>query len=438
MSAPPQPHHTNTGAPSLTVAAGASPESIAATFSADPRIHFSTVTGRWAFEDNDGSEWEYDAKGGAWIQVADDDLIRKQQAAYSVAGVDEEASCSCSPVTCLGLEFNAVVTQAPAAPMLKRLNKKRKEPEDYTSATTPQAGHSIKRGKNAKDNSAASSSAQQSQPRKSKNTAVYVTRLPSDTTREELAERFQRCGVLEEDDDGDPKIKLYAREDGSFSGEALVVYFKEESVALAVAMLDEAELRIGDPTTVMTVSQADFGHKGGESNGEVKEQRKTIDKKRATKRIGRMQKKLEDWDSDEELGPANDDNKAAGKNSRVVVLKHMFNPKQIEEDASLMLDLKEDVREECSALGEVTNVVLYDEEPEGIMTVKFKDPISAQACVLKMQGRFFDGRRIEAFLYTGKQRYKRSGAHDDFEGEGDATEKKRLDDFANWLMQEGE
>ncbi|KAL5528253.1 hypothetical protein ACEPAF_7389 [Sanghuangporus sanghuang] len=417
MSAPPHSQHANTKAPPLTVSAGASQELLAATFSADPRIHFSTVTGRWAFEDHDGSEWEYDAKGGAWIQVADDDLIRKQQAAYSVAGVDEEA---------------------PAAPILKRLNKKRKEPEDYTSATIPQAGHSIKRGKNAKDNSAASSSAQQSQPRKSKNTAVYVTRLPPDTTREELAERFQRCGVLEEDDDGDPKIKLYARDDGSFSGEALVVYFKEESVALAVAMLDEAELRIGDPTTVMTVSQAEFGHKGGESNGEVKEQRKTIDKKKATKRIGRMQKKLEDWDSDDELGPTNDNNKAAGKSSRVVVLKYMFNPKQIEEDATLILDLKEDVREECSALGEVTNVVLYDEEPEGIMTVKFRDPISAQACVLKMQGRFFDGRRIEAFLYTGKERYKRSGAHDDFEGEGDAAEKKRLDDFANWLMQEGE
>lgn len=50
----------------------------------------------------------------------------------------------------------------------------------------------------------------------------------------------------------------------------------------------------------------------------------------------------------------------ANKNSRVVVLKHMFTLEQLEKDASLMLDLKEDVREECSTLGEVTNVVLYD------------------------------------------------------------------------------
>lgn len=48
------------------------------------------------------------------------------------------------------------------------------------------------------------------------------------------------------------------------------------------------------------------------------------------------------------------------KNSRVVVLKHMFTLKELEEDASLLLDLKDDVREECSTLGDVTNVILYD------------------------------------------------------------------------------
>lgn len=74
-------------------------------------------------------------------------------------------------------------------------------------------------------------------------------------------------------------------------------------------------------------------------------------------------RKLEEWDSGDEFGPAPDvqeKSTAANKNSRVVVLKHMFTLKQLDEDASLLLDLKEDVREECSSLGEVTNVVLYD------------------------------------------------------------------------------
>ncbi|KAI5120978.1 hypothetical protein M0805_006650 [Coniferiporia weirii] len=410
--------------PSLTVSIGASLDDQTAAFAADPRIHFSTVTNRWAFEDDDGNEWEYDISKAVWVQVVDEVLLREQQAAYSIAGVDEEA---------------------PAAPVLKRQNKKRKEPEDYTSATAPQPGPSIKRGKGTKDASASASAAA---PRRSKNTAVYVTRLPLDTAADELAARFSKCGVLEEDDDGDPKVKLYARDDGSFSGEALVVYFKEESVALAVAMLDEAELRLGDPSSTMSVSQAEFAHKNGDPGpvtaaGTDREHRprKTVDKKRVTKRLGRMQKKLEDWDSGDEFGPSagpQEKSTAVNKNNRVVVLKHMFTLKQLKEDATLLLDLKEDVREECSTLGEVTNVVLYDEEPEGVMTVKFRDPISAQACILKMQGRFFDGRRVEAALYNGKNRFKRSGTHDDVDGEGDAAEKMRLDEFANWLMTEGD
>lgn len=150
-----------------------------------------------------------------------------------------------------------VSTQAPAAPVAKRINKKRKEPEDYTSNTLD-AGPSTKRGKTAATTPA---------PKKSKNTAVYVTNLPTDTEVEELAERFGKFGVIEEDDEGAPKIKLYAREDGTFSGDALVVYFKEESVDLAVSLLDDAELRLGDTGPRMRVQRAEFGHKhegGGE------------------------------------------------------------------------------------------------------------------------------------------------------------------------------
>lgn len=56
----------------------------------------------------------------------------------------------------------------------------------------------------------------------------------------------------------------------------------------------------------------------------------------------------------------------------------------------------------------------------------------------KMDGRFFAGRRIEASFYAGKQRFKRSGVGDDVEGDTDEAEKKRLDNFATWLMTEGD
>jgi len=38
----------------------------------------------------------------------------------------------------------------------------------------------------------------------------------------------------------------------------------------------------------------------------------------------------------------------------------MFTLDEIEKDPTLILDLKEDVREECEKLGEVTNVKMFD------------------------------------------------------------------------------
>ena len=58
------------------------------------------------------------------------------------------------------------------------------------------------------------------------------------------------------------------------------------------------------------------------------------------------------------------------------------------------------------------------------------------ACAQRMNGRFFAGQRIEASLYTGKQRFKRTGTGDDFGGEIDEAEQSRLDKFANWLLTE--
>jgi HIV Tat-specific factor 1 len=260
--------------------------------------------------------------------------------------------------------------------VLAREKKKRKRKEGEYEP--PSALTSIKRGKGSNNNNPVP--IDPSKPPKSKNTAVYVTNLPRDTKVEEILERFGKCGVIEEVDEGEPKIKMYAREDGSFSGDALVVFFKEDSVTLAENLMDEAELRLGDPSTRVRVQKAEFGHK--QHHGEHGGERKVVSRKKATKRIGKMQRsvstsdcsrlsspdgglrKLEDWDSEDEFGPAltatDKLSNQANKNGRVVVLKHMFTLQELEEDPSLLLDLKEDVREECATLGDVTNVVLYD------------------------------------------------------------------------------
>ena len=74
-------------------------------------------------------------------------------------------------------------------------------------------------------------------------------------------------------------------------------------------------------------------------------------------------RKIDEWKDEDGFGPqleVQDTQPVANRNSRVVVLKHMFTLEELEKDATLLLDLKEEVREEAETLGEVTNVVLYD------------------------------------------------------------------------------
>ena len=52
-----------------------------------------------------------------------------------------------------------------------------------------------------------------------------------------------------------------------------------------------------------------------------------------------------------------------------------------QEDPGAILEIKEDIREECAKLGDVTNVVLFDKEAEGVASVRFNNPEAAEACV---------------------------------------------------------
>lgn len=85
----------------------------------------------------------------------------------------------------------------------------------------------------------------------------------------------------------------------------------------------------------------------------------------------------------------------------------------------------------------VLNTRSFQREPEGIVTVKFTDPIAAQACVIKNNNRFFGGRQLKAWLFDGKTRYRKTGFGEETEArEGETAEeaeKRRLEEFGQWL-----
>ena len=93
---------------------------------------------------------------------------------------------------------------------------------------------------------------------------MWVTNIPSDATFSEIHEAFKKYGILAEElDTGKPRIRMYNDENGNFNGEALVVYFRPESVTLAIQLLDETDFRLGKPNPcgLMRVQEADFSYK---------------------------------------------------------------------------------------------------------------------------------------------------------------------------------
>lgn len=273
------------------------------------------------------------------------------------------------------------------------------------------------------------------------NTSVFVSGLPLDASAAEIAEVFARYGVLLEDDDGHPRVKMYQDpETRVFKGEALVVYFKPESVDLAVQLLDDTYLRASKGILTgpcMRVQRAEFHHDPGRESDERRAPLSEADKKSIRRRMNRMHNKINDWDSDSDserrsaAGP--------GPSARTVVLKKMFTLAELDADPTLLLDLKQDVREECETLGDVTNVVLWDKEPEGLISVRFREPHVARACEQRMHGRYFAGRQITAMRVDGKPKFRRSARHAG-SGSGvgdddDDNEDERHDAFGAWLEQ---
>lgn len=82
---------------------------------------------------------------------------------------------------------------------------------------------------------------------------------------------------------------MYKDDQGKFKGEALIVYFRPESVDLAVQMLDDSDFRIGQlgPQGRMKVQKADFSFK---SQQDTPVQISMKDKQRIIQRTQKLNK----------------------------------------------------------------------------------------------------------------------------------------------------
>ncbi|KAL9098543.1 MAG: hypothetical protein Q9163_005816, partial [Psora crenata] len=265
-----------------------------ADFDGDPRISFDKLNQKFILETEDDKgeplDFEYDEALKRWIPVVDDRLLEQQRAAYAVPGVDESE---------------------PAQGGMKR------KKAEYVNGEKETGGRiNPKQPKPAKA------------PVERKNTAVYVTNLPTDppTTTEELYNQFSKCGVIAEEIDGRKhRIKLYTDEEGKVKGDALIVYFRAESVDLAVQMLDDTELRfLGENSNgTIRVAPADFSYK---QQKDAPQKSNNKDKKKIIKKTQKLNHKLADWDDDDPQTLQD----TSSRWDKVVILKHMFTLQELE------------------------------------------------------------------------------------------------------------
>lgn len=308
---------------------------------------------------SDGSVYIWDREKNAWFPRVDEEFMARYQMSYGFVDGNEVVANEQSkqPVK-------------PAGPLEKvKREKGSKEEKKEKRKPDPPTWFEV-------DNA--------------HNTAVYVSGLPLDITREELTGFFAKCGLIARDEKGKDKVKLYKDSNGEVKGDALCIYIKVESVELALKLLDNSEIR----GKTVSVQRAKFQMKG-EYDPALKPKRKKKEKERQKK----IRQKLFDWRPERLFDEPQ-------KCERVVIIKNLFSPEDFEKEVQLLLEYQQDIRSECSKCGDVRKVVIYDRHPDGVAQVTFREPAEAQACVELLNGRWFSQRRISAEIWDGKTKYK--------------------------------
>lgn len=270
---------------------------------------------------------------------------------------------------------------------------------------------------------------------------VYIQGLPGDTTREELAAHFSKCGILATDPETAlPKIKIYTTPDGMPKGDGAVCYAHAASVDLATQILDGGSLRYGHQ---ITVSRADFSKQRLGEYDASKSRRvnslKVKNAKKATKQLAR-------WDADEDA-----DDSRPTDSLRILVVQYAFEHRDLQqgttpEDLKLLL-LK---RIEQDLLEPPEKITIFSNRRDGVMVIKTKTANDAHVVINNCNGAPSFSKAnptltMRCFFWDGVTNYNLdtpgTGADVvmDAKVASEDDENKRIHEFGDWLeQQEGE
>lgn len=347
---------------------------------AEQREKDKIAAGHYYTDPNDGTCYEWDETQRAWFPRITEDFLAAYQMNYGV----NEANQSEQPETKPDTTENASKLQIDVSQINesdKHINepaskdkKDRKEPDDKVAKKVKKEPEWFEMDAD-------------------KNTWIYISGLPLSMTSDQFLALVGKYGLVMEDPDTEKKrFKMYTDEEGNFKGDAKCCYFRKESIPLAIQMLNGTKLP-GSSNRVK-VEQAKFVMKGV-YNPKLKPKKKNNKNKKKKKK----QDNMLDWRDragGDDLRP---------KHAKIVIMKHCFDPKEFLEDACMITEIRDDIRQECEKLGPVKKVLLFDRHPDGVVSVKFDTHESAEDAVKVFDKRWFGGQQIEATQWDGVTDY---------------------------------
>ncbi|EGR27521.1 RNA binding domain protein [Ichthyophthirius multifiliis] len=247
------------------------------------------------------------------------------------------------------------------------------------------------------------------------NTYIYISGLPKNITIEKLDQFFSRAGVIRKDHVSlEKKIKIYKDKDGSPKGDAAISYTMIESIDLAITMLDQREI---EPGYIIKVEKAQFNQHGEQYKKRLGEKQNNCDKVKKLQNQAEIKQQL-GWEDEDQIDTG----------LKIVTIKNLFNPNQEKSD-TFYEDLQSEVIQEIqNSVGPVQRFKIFENNPEGVVQIKFKNSQIAQKCIEIMNGRFFDEKQLICEYWDGVTDYKT----DKNEIE---DEDQRLDDFGKWIVE---
>ncbi|GAM22556.1 hypothetical protein SAMD00019534_057310 [Acytostelium subglobosum LB1] len=194
---------------------------------------------------------------------------------------------------------------------------------------------------------------------------------------------FRKAGFIQEIEEGVPRIHFLADEaTGERIGKAVICFARKESLPLAIQLFDGVEMVKGYPITLSQAQGEEIVTKTDPALAVKKSRRSTREDKKKEADYG--------WGEAE---------------TRVVVIKNLFDPVESWTNPNFFEELKEDIEAGCERCGEIQSITIFERNPEGVATIKFKDFESAERCVALMEGRYFAQRQLHADYYDGYSDY---------------------------------